>query len=458
MQVIPPPHAQQYAYLPPAADDKQADKEVLRASIRKPMLAGIGVVALLVVAIGGWASTAPLAGGAVATGVISPDGSRRTIQHLEGGIIGEIMVRDGDFVTVGAPLVTLEDTQARAAYEMLLRQYQGLRATQARLTAEQLGYDGINFQPDLLAAADDPEVRDILAVQRQLFATRRKALASRKQVLEQRIRQIRDQIRGYEAQLASSVQRLEIVADELKGKEFLFEKMLIPKPQMLAVRRAQAEIVGDRGEYLAAIARGGQQIGETELEIVTLDAERADEIARDLDKVRGELAKVKEQLGASEDTLKRTLIAAPVSGTVVGLRFKTRGGVIQRGEPILDIVPANEDLLIDARVAPTDIDVVHPGLLAQVHLSAYSHRRSMPNIEGKVRSVSADSLRDEKTGMSYYLARVEVDREQLSGLDMDVQLVPGMPAEVLIVTGERTLFGYLLEPFRDIFRRSLREV
>lgn len=458
MQVIPPPHAQQYAYLPPAAEDKQADKEVLRASIRTPMLAGIGVVALLVVAVGGWASTAPLAGGAVATGVISPDGSRRTIQHLEGGIIGEIMVRDGDFVTVGAPLVTLEDTQARAAYEMLLRQSQGLRATQARLTTEQLGHDGINFQPDLLAAADDPEVRDILAVQRQLFATRRKALASRKQVMEQRIRQIRDQIRGYEAQLASAVQRLEIVADELKGKEFLFQKMLIPKPQMLAVRRAQAEIVGDRGEYLAAIARGGQQIGETELEIVTLDAERADEIAGDLDKVRGELAKVKEQLGASGDTLKRTLIAAPVSGTVVGLRFKTRGGVIQRGEPILDIVPANEDLLIDARVAPTDIDVVHPGLLAQVHLSAYSHRRSMPNIEGKVRSVSADSLRDEKTGMSYYLARVEVDREQLSGLDMDVQLVPGMPAEVLIVTGERTLFGYLLEPFRDIFRRSLREV
>ncbi len=221
------------------------------------------------------------------------------------------------------------------------------------------------------------------------------------------------------------MQRLEIVADELKGKEFLFEKMLIPKPQMLAVRRAQAEIVGDRGEYLAAIARGGQQIGETELEIVTLDAERADEIAGDLDKVRGELAKVKEQLGASGDTLKRTLIAAPVSGTVVGLRFKTRGGVIQRGEPILDIVPANEDLLIDARVAPTDIDVVHPGLLAQVHLSAYSHRRSMPNIEGKVRSVSADSLRDEKTGMSYYLARVEVDREQLSGWTWTCSSCPG---------------------------------
>lgn len=340
---------------------------------------------------------------------------------------------------------------------MLLRQYQGLRATQARLTTEQLGHDGINFQPDLLAAADDPEVRDILAVQRHLFATRRKALASRKQVLEQRTRQIRNQIRGYEAQLASSVQRLEIVADELKGKEFLFEKMLIPKPQMLAVRRAQAEIVGDRGEYLAAIARGGQQIGETELEIVTLDAERADEIAGDLDKVRGELAKVKEQLGASEDTLKRTLIAAPVSGTVVGLRFKTRGGVIQRGEPILDIVPANEDLLIDARVVPNDIDVVHPGLPAQVHLSAYA-QRSMPRIEGKVRSVSADSLRDEKTGMSYYLARVEVDREELASLGVDVQLVPGMPAEVLIVTGERTLLGYLFQPFRDMFRRSLREV
>jgi HlyD family secretion protein/epimerase transport system membrane fusion protein len=384
--------------------------------------------------------------------VLSPDGSRKTIQHLEGGIIAEIMVKDGDVVGPGAPLVTLEDTQARAIYDVLLGQYHALRAVQARLTAEQLESDDITFPEDLLAS-DDPEVQNIVAMQRQLFVARHEAHESGKRVLAQRIRQIRDQIRGLDAQLASTVKRLEIVTEELGAKEFLFSKDLLPKPQLLEVRRAQADIEGDRGEYSASIAQSEQQIGETELELFAKDAERAQEI----DRVRGELAKVKEQLGASKDTLGRTIIAAPVSGTVVNLAFKTPGGVIQPGEPILDIVPADDDLLIDARVAPIDIDVVHAGLHAQVHLSAYSQRR-LPRIDGIVRSVSADSLRDEKTGMSYYLARVEVDRENLAHLGSNIQLVAGMPAEVLIVTEQRTLLGYLSQPFRDMFRRALREV
>jgi HlyD family secretion protein/epimerase transport system membrane fusion protein len=451
------PYARQYDYLPTISRGDRTDQAVLHASTRGPTRAGIAIVALLVAGFGGWAATAPLAGGAVASGVISPDSSRKTIQHLEGGIIGEIMIRDGEFVTAGQALLTLEDTQARAAYEVLLRQYQGLHAAEARLRAEELDRDAIDFSEDLLAAAGDPEVAAVLDVQRRLFATRKDAIAARKRVLEQRILQIRDQIQGFAAQLASAERRVQIVAEELKAKEFLLARQLLPKSEVLAVRRAWADIEGDRGEYRAAIAQSRQKIGETELERVSLDAERADEVAKELEKVRGELAKVKEQLAASRDTLKRTLITAPVTGTVVNLRFKTRGGVIMRGEPILDIVPANDDLLIDARVAPIDIDVVHPGLSAQVHLLAY-RQRSLPKIEGKVRSVSADSLRDEQTGMSYYLARVEVDGEQLAGLDVDVQLLPGMPAEVLIVTGERTLFGYLLQPFRDVFRRSLREV
>jgi HlyD family secretion protein/epimerase transport system membrane fusion protein len=421
------------------------------------MVAGVIIVTVLVAAFGGWAATAPLAGGAVAPGVISPDSSRKTIQHLEGGIIGEIMVQDGDFVQAGQPLVTLEDTLARASYEIMLHQYQGLVATMARLTTEQLGRKTISFPEELLGAEADPEVRDILELQRQLFATRNIALESRKRVLRQRILQIRDQITGLKAQLASSEHRLAIIGEELKDKEYLLDKGLIQKSQVLAVRRAWAEIEGDRGEYQSAIAKSRQQIGEAELELVTLDAIRADEIASELERVRGALAEIRQRLGASEDTLKRTTILAPVTGTVVDLRFKTRGGVILQGAPILDIVPANEDLLIDARVAPTDIDVVHAGLAAKVHLSAFQ-QRSLPQIEGRVRSVSADSLQDERTGASYYLARVEVDREQLAGLGVDVQLVPGMPAEVLIVTGERTLFGYLLQPFRDIIRRSLREV
>ena len=456
MQWIQSPTAQQYAYLPPSDEAGQAGRAALRTSVRGPMLVGMLIVTLLVAGAGFWAATAPLAGGAVAPGVISPDGSRRTVQHLEGGIVGEILVRDGDFVEVGAPVVTLKDTQARAIYEMLLSQFWGLRAAQARLIAEQLGRAAVEFPAELLAAGQNVEVRDILDVQRQLFTTRREALESRKRVLRQRIAQIHQQIRGMQAQVASAQRRHEIVKEELKAKVALLELGFIPKPQVLALRREEAKILGDGGEYGAAVARGDQQIGEAELELVALDAQRADENAGDLERVRGELAKVREQLRAGEDTLERTVIRAPVSGTVVDLRFKTLGGVIQPGTPILDIVPANDELLIDARVAPIDIDVVHLGLPAQVHLLAYSYRR-LPRIVGKVLSVSADSLRDDRTGAAYYLARVEVDRRELASLANDVQLVPGMPAEVLIVTGERTLFEYLFQPFGDFLRRGLRE-
>lgn len=447
-----------HAYLPSKDDGKATKSLVLRTVVRTPTLVGLSAVMLLLVAFAGWAATAPLAGGAVAQGVISLDGSRKTIQHLEGGIVGEIMVRDGDTVRSGAPLITLEDTSARATYEMLLRHWQGLRALHARLTAERLGQANIHFPQDLVEASNHPEVAEILEMQRQLFATRAEAVALRRRVLQQRISQVRDQIHGSQAQFASSLQRINFIEEELQSKEILLEKGLTTKPAILALHRARAEMTGDKGQYHAAIAQGEEKIGETRLELMRLDAERADEVAAELDKCRGELAKVNEQLRASKDTLKRTVVTAPVEGTVVNLRVKTRGGVIQPGEPILEIVPTKDELLIDARVAPNDVDVVHAGQSAQVHLTAFTNR-GLPRITGKVRSVSADSLRDEKTGMSYYLARVEVDGHAISkALGNGAQLVPGMPAEILIVTGERTLFGYLIEPLRSIFRRSLREM
>lgn len=457
MTRLQPTRPQNNEYLPTLAQSTEIDASSLARSVRRPMLAGLALVILFVVVFGGWAATAPLAGGAIAPGIISPDGSRKTIQHLEGGIIGAILVRDGDRVQAGAPLLTLEDTRARASYEVLLRKYQGLTALRARLTAEQLGHDQIDFPPDLLKEQQDREVREILSVQRHVFETRRAALAVKKRVLQQRILQIQESINGTQAQYASTQKQRELVTREMQAKEYLYNKKLMRLTELLAVRRASADIEGEQGAYRSAIAESEQKIGETELELVALDAVRQDQIASQLDAVRGELAETKEQLAASEDMLRRTVIPTPVSGTVVNLRFKTRGGVIQPGEPILDIVPAEDDLLIDARISPTDIDVVHAGLPAQVHLSAYA-QRTMPRIDGTVRSVSADSLSDDNKTSAYYLARVEVDRQQLADLGIDVELIPGMPAEVLIVTSERTLFGYLLQPFRDLFRRSLREV
>lgn len=435
--------------LPPQAPLGQA----IRAPARLGFL-------LILVFLGGflaWGFLVPIAGGAIAPGVISPDGNRRTVQHLEGGIISELRVRDGDMVAAGQPLVVLEGLQARAVLNALRHRFRTLRATEARLMAEQNNATRLVFPPELASGSPDAELTTILTGQQALFAARRLAHASRRQVLGQRIEQSQEQIRGLEAQVASAKAQLGLIADELAGKKQLLRQGLVPRPDVLRLQRAEAEIGGQLGEHLAAIATARQAISEARMQILSLEADRLDQIAEQLEKLRPELADVGERLLASDDVLSRTVVTAPVSGTVVGLRFSTVGGVIRAGEAILDLVPAEETLLIDAHVAPLDIDVVQAGLVAQVRLTAYSSR-GLPRIDGTVRTVSADRLTDQATGQSYYLARVEVPREALRELADQISLVPGMPAEVLVVRRQRTMVQYLMEPFLAAFRRSFREV
>lgn len=432
------------------------DSEPLSRAIRTPFIVGSAVSGVLVGGFILWGALAPLAGGAVAAGTISPDGSRRTVQHLEGGIIASLRVRDGDVVHAGDPLVILDNLQPAAAYEALLNQQQTLAATYARLSSEHQDRDRVVFPPEL-TAAPSPALRTIIEGQQRIFASRRSTHVAKRGILRQRIEQFGQQIAALEAQAASARRQLVLVADELEGKEQLRKKEIISKPDLLRLQRTQAEIEGRLGEYLGTISRVRQQIGETEMQLLALEAERVDQVATQLDQTRAELATVTERLLASKDILTRTSVTAPIGGTVVGLRFKTEGGVIQKGEPILDIVPAEEILLIDARVAPTDIDAVRPGLSAQVHLTAYSSR-GLPRINGVVRTVSADRLVDPTTNQPYYLARVEVQRAELKRIDPKLELIAGMPAEVLIVTGERTMIQYLLEPLLRAFWRSFREV
>ena len=223
------------------------------------------------------------------------------------------------------------------------------------------------------------------------------------------------------------------------------------------MKRADAEISGKRGEYIAEIARAQQQIGEARMQILSVDAERADQIAADSDKVRAELMELSEKLQASADIVKRTVVVAPVRGTVVDVKFKTIGGVVQRGEPIMSIMPTGDELIVEARLSPLDVKAVHSGLHAQIHLSAYSSR-NVPKIPGTVRTVSADRLTDDATHQPYYLARVAVDRDTLHRLAPSVDLIPGMPVEVLVVTERRTMVDYLVKPFRDALWRSFREI
>jgi HlyD family secretion protein/epimerase transport system membrane fusion protein len=439
------------------SSSQSEDFITLRATVRRPARTGLLIGIAFVAVFGGWALCAPLAGGAVAPGVISPDGSRKTVQHLEGGIINQLHARDGDTVKVGQPLLTLESVQPRTTYEALANQHSTLLATRARLQAEQADRSELEFPAELKKAAEDGALQAVVQGQRQMFETRRASHAARKRVLRQRIEQFQEQIKAYDAQVKSASVQLSLIADELVGKEQLRQKQIITKPEILRLQRVQAELAGQQGEYVGSISRIRQQIGETEIQLLALEADRADQIATQLDQVRSELAAIKERLAASEDILKRTVVTAPVNGKVVNLRFKTEKGVVGRGEPILDIVPGDDPLLIDARVAPTDIDVVHVGLSALVHLSAYSNR-AVGRIDGIVRSVSADRIVDQQTGMPYYLARIEVDRAQLKRISPDIELVAGMPADVLITTGERTLMEYFLEPFLNAFRRSFREV
>jgi membrane fusion protein, type I secretion system len=427
----------------------------VKPNIGVPARLGNALMLVFAIVFGGWGYFAPLDGGAVAPGVINPDSGKKTIQHLEGGIIAEMRVRDGEAVTIGQPLVVLESTQARAAHDSLVQQRRSLLARKARLEAESAGQSQIEWPPELLLA--DRQVRSVVEAQQEVFDARRLTQATRKNVLGQRIEQLTQQIKGNEAQVESASRQLDLVSEELRAKEYLVGRGLVAKPEALRLRRVDAELLGKRGEYLAAIAGLGQQIGETRLQIVSIDAERADQIATDAEKVRADLTEVTEKLHASADVLHRTVVVAPVSGTVVDVKFKTVGGVVQRGEPIMSIVPSGDELIIEGRLTPLDRKAVHSGLQAQIHLSAYSSR-IVPKIPGTVQTVSADRLIDDTTHQPYYLARVAVDRHMLASLAPTIDLIPGMPVEVLIITERRTMFDYIFKPFRDAFWRSFREI
>ena len=420
-----------------------------------------GIVGLLFLGgFGAWSSAVPLAGGAVAPGVISPMGARKTVQHLEGGIVEEILARDGDQVQVGDPLIILARTQALMSYEVYLSQLRTLEASLARLQAELAGEPEITFPQWAALADEDLEIEKLLRFQTMMFETRLTSHQSRKDIQRQQVAQLQEEIVGLENQIEMQVEEIAFIEDELVGVIELYKKGYGTKPRKLALQKNKAEIAGEKAANVAAIARARQNIQEIELQIVTMDMERRNEVVEEINKTIAEIASIREQFLASEDVLQRTTITAPVSGTVVNAQFKTKGGVIRPGEPVLDIVPLDDDLIIEARVAPLDVDVVNPGLIAQVTLSAFQ-QRNLPLLSGRVQSISADAIVDEGSSETYYKAIVRVDRDHLSEIEQDtglpLTLKPGMPAEVLIVTGHRTFVSYLFKPLTSSFRKSFRE-
>ncbi|MDJ0946476.1 MAG: HlyD family type I secretion periplasmic adaptor subunit [Kiloniellales bacterium] len=424
-------------------------------NIRGPVTLGLAVIFLFFGIFGAWAALAPLQSAAVAPGVVSVDSSRKTVQHLEGGIVSEIKVREGDEVQAGQILIKLQEVQAMATSELLRGRLITAASLQARLEAERLGRDQIAFPDWLTAETDDAKAKEVMASQYSIFEARRESLRGQVAILEQRIAQFDEEIGGLQGQIAAEDRQIRLIAEEVRDLQKLVKKGLARRPRLLELERQAAEIQGSRHQNQARLARVRQQIGEAKLRISELQTERDNEIVEELREVQSELLDLTERMRAASDVLSRTEIRAPISGTVVGLQVHTAGGVIAPRERLMDIVPSEDSLIVEARVNPIDIDVVRQGLAARVLFSAFSQRNQLP-LDGIVTSVSADSLLDERSGESYYLARIALTGDFRAILD-GAELTPGMQADVIIVTGERTALQYLMKPLVQSFNRALRE-
>jgi HlyD family secretion protein len=433
----------------------EKERPTLTELTRWPRRLGYAALLLLLVGFGGWSSTAPLASAALAPAVVSPDGSRKTVQHLEGGIIRTIHVREGDIVVQGQPLVTLEATQARGNYDELRERYVHLLAIEARLVAEQVGAERIE-PPEEFKMLGVSDAQSGMLGQEDLLRSRQATHQGRERILGQRIRQLEEENTGLHEVIAAEARQLALIDKEIEGTEALYKKGLERLPRLLALQREQANIGAGQAANRARIARGKQEIGETEIQLLTLRQEYKERVNEELTKVRAGLAELRSQFPTRADVLSRTVIGAPIAGTVMKMRVTTESGVVGPGEPILDIVPTEAKLIVDARVKPIDIETVKTGMKARVLLTVY-RQRNLPQIHGIVRSVSADRLIDDRTGEAYFLAKVEVDPAELARL-RDVRLSPGMPADVMILTGEQTLLGYLLRPLLDSVEKGFREL
>lgn len=414
----------------------------------------LGVFAVI---FGLWALLAPLQSAAIASGTLRAEGGgRKTVQHLEGGIIRKILVREGQKVRAGQPLVLLDETQSQAREVSMQTSYDALLAQDARLTAELNGAGFVTYPQELLDKRADPNVRSIIAASDAVFRTRRRAVSDQISVLHQRLGQGSADMAGTRSQVAALSNQNSLLLEEMKSVSALVNEGLERKSRLLALQRQQAATVGQQGQLTGSLGRIRDTIGETTAQMSLIRGQQATETASEQRQVQVALADARERLAVSRDIKKRQQIVAPVDGTVMNLRLVTPGGVVGAGQPLLDIVPDKEKVIVSARLKAHDIDVVHDQLRAEVKLTPYK-ARVLPLLHGVVRDVSPDATFDEATNSLYYKVEIEIDGSALRHLD-DVRLVSGMPAEVFISLGNRSLFQYLFQPLFDSFHRAFREL
>jgi epimerase transport system membrane fusion protein len=443
------------SFLAPQKDAAQND--LARFADDRPIRRlGYLIVILVFVFFGGWSLLAPLGSAALAPGSVTVEGYRKTVQHLEGGIVKAIHVRDGDTISKGQVLIELDDTSSRAQLETLRGQLFSALAREARLIAERDGKSTVIY-PATLTKAADPRAHEDMRVQDQSFAVRKRSRAGEIEILKEQRQQLLAKIEGIKAQRTSRSSLSNSLNKELLDFRAMLKEGYVEKQKVNELERRLAESEGDRGDFAANIATAQTQISEIELKILQIDKEFQREVIEELSKVQSELSELNEKTQWLDDTVTRTLIKAPESGMVLGLTVHTLGAVIPPGGHLLDIVPQQEKLIIEAQVSPIDIDRVHTGQSCEIRFSAFKSAKT-PKVSGRLITLSADRLTDEQNKISYYLARVEVDKAGLEELrKRGLILLPGMPAEVLINTGDRTFFEYLVQPLSNIFARSLIE-
>jgi HlyD family secretion protein len=424
-------------------------------SIRRHALAGVAALVLVGGGAGGLAATTELSGAVVAAGFLVVESNVKNVQHPTGGIIGEILVRDGDTVSAGDVLVRLDDTLTRANLAIIEGQISELSARKARLEAERDGLDDVAFPEALATRAADAEVARILASEARLFALRRDARAGQARQLRERIAQARQEIAGLTTQAEAKVEEIALIERELEGVRGLYGKNLVPLSRVTALEREATRLDGERGQLVSSAAQVRGRIAETELQILQIEQDLRSEAAREIREIEARLAELSERRVAADDQLRRVEVRAPQSGTVHELSVHTRGGVVAPGDVLMRIVPASERLAVEVRVRPQDIDQLAPGQDAMLRFSAFS-QRTTPELKGILARVSPDLVEEPRSGERHYVARVAFAEDEAGRLG-DVALVPGMPVEAFVRTGDRTLLSYLTKPLGDYFTRAFRE-
>jgi len=430
--------------------------DVDRAGEPWPLIrAGIMGSLLLVVAIGVWVWLAPLSGAVIGAGQVKVDMNRKTVMHQEGGIVGEILVRDGSKVKAGQTLILLKDVRVDAGNEAVRTQLDAELAKAARLAAEQAGEAQITFPPELTQRGSDPRVTELLKHESSVFRVRREALTNQVALLRNQAREARDEIKARDVQLRADDRAIKLQRDELAQNQSLANEGFVSKTRLLILQREVAQYESRRAEGAAELARAHQKVSDLELRAETLRSTFNQEASNELRQTTAAIFDLRERLRPALDAEQRQRITAPSSGEVVDLRVTSVGAVIAPREPILDIVPEDPDLLVEARVRPEDVNYVRAGSPADVRLTAF-RQRITPTVEGKVTYISADRLVDKATNAPYYVVHVRVSPEALRKAG-DLKLQAGMPAEVFIQTASRNALQYLVDPVLGFLQRSLRE-